>query len=141
MDKLIISYKHRHDWYVGEIYRFFHQRLIEKYPKIKFEFIENDEFKNLHKLSDYNNNLPSVLNQYNFLLVNPTNNKTYINSLNDFAPFTVYPGSGVEIFDVQKFSFCSNFDDNIIEPINGLSVPGSIKLIYRQSTFFRIDVW
>jgi hypothetical protein len=139
MDKLIVSYKYRHDWYVGEIYRFFHQRLVEKYPKIKFEFIENDDFKNTHKLGDYSNNLPSVLNQYNFLLINPINNKTYINSLNDFAPFTVYPGSGVEIFDVQKFSFCSNFDESIIEPIKKYNPTPSFYILENFSDLDRVQ--
>lgn len=139
MDKLIISYKYRNDWYVGEIYKFFHQKLVEKYPKIKFEFIENDDFKNIHKIGDYNNGLPSVLNQYNFLLVNPYNNKTYINSLNDFAPFTVYPGSGVEKFDVQKFTCCSNYEDKLIDPIKQFNPSPSFYILENFSDLERVQ--
>jgi hypothetical protein len=138
MDKLIISYKYRHDWYVGEIYKYFHEQLIEKYPKVKFEFIENDDFKNKHSIGDYNNNLPSVLNQYNFLIINPKNEKTYINSLNDYAPFTVYPGSGAEKFDIQKFSFCSNFNDEIIKPIKHYNPTPSFYILENFSDLERV---
>jgi hypothetical protein len=138
MDKIIISYKYRHDWYVGEIYRYFHKSLIEQYPTVNFEFVENDEFKKFHNIGDYNGNLPSVLNQYNFLLINPKNNKTYINSLNDFAPFTVYPGSGAEIFDIQKFSFCSNFNDSITEPIKKYNPTPSFYILENFSDLDRV---
>ena len=118
MDKLLISYKISYnDWYVMEIYRYIHQEFEKKYPNIKFEFVENSEMKKKYGIQDYENNHPSILNQYNFLIVNPKNGHTFINSLSDYAPLCLYPKSGVEKFDVKKFGFCSNYIENLIEPI------------------------
>lgn len=138
MDKLIISYKHMNDWYVGEIHKYFHERFVLEYPSIKFEFVENNELKQRYNLGDYSQNFPSILNQYNFILINPKNNHTYVNSLNDFAPFCLYPNSGVENFDVKKFTFCSNFSDNLLDPIKKYNPEPSFYILENFSDLNRI---
>lgn len=117
MKKIKISYHYIPNWYVGEIYRFFHKKLIDDFPNIYFEHVENEELKSFYKIKDYQFNIPSILNAYNFVLINPENDKTYVNSLCDHAPFCAYPKSGVENFNLQKFTFCSNFKDDLVKEI------------------------
>lgn len=138
MDELIISYKHMNDWYVGEIHRYFHKKFEEKYKNIKFTFIENNEIKSKYNIGDFESNFPSIFNQYNFLLINPKNNAAYVNSLNDFAPFCLYPNRGTEIFDVKKFTFCSNFNDDILEPIRKFNPEPSFYILENFSDLERI---
>lgn len=139
MDELVISYKHRSDWYVGELHKYFYEQFVKKYPKIKFKFIENNDFQFKYNLGDYSNNYPSILNQYNFIITNPKNDKTYINSLNDFAPFCLYPNSGVENFDVVKFSFSSNFSKDLLLPIITYNPTPSFYILENFSDLIRVE--
>ena len=49
MSKLIVSYHYMHDWYVGEIHKYFYERLCEKYPNIDFEYVPSDEMQNKNR--------------------------------------------------------------------------------------------
>lgn len=106
------------DWYVGEIYKYISHQLISKYTNISFEVIDILYLQQKYCIQDYSKNTnPSFFNKYNFILHNPSNNKTFINSLHDYAPLCLYPEGGVEHFCVQCFGFASNYNEQLVHPI------------------------
>lgn len=118
--KLTASYHHLyHDWYIGEFYI----KFVEYLKTI--EGIEV-EYKHLNELAsqfgtntDYSNGLPSFFSPYNFVLFNKENNKTFVHSWHDYAPAILVNGSGIENFDVVKFSCVSRLDQGIIDNYHG----------------------
>jgi len=140
MKKIITVYNyHAHDWYVGELYRYFIERLKEQYSTIYFEVTDSYEFQKKYNLNDYNTNFPTILNKYNFVLYNPENDKTFINSLNDYAPFCLYPNGGVEYFDVKCFSFAPNHSDDLIKPILQYNPTPSFYILENWSDIEKIN--
>jgi hypothetical protein len=135
--KLIASYQHLYtDWYVGEFYI----KFVEYLKTI--EGIEV-EYKNLTELankfetrSDYSNGLPSFFSPYNFLLYNEDNGKTFVHSWHDYAPAILVNGSGIENFDVVKFSCVSRLDQGIIDNYQGnAKIQPSIYIMESSSDF------
>lgn len=141
MTHIKIAYAHTPDWYVGEIYRYFHLRLKEEFTNIQFEYQDIREFRKKYNIDDYGIHFPSILNQYNFLLLNPKNNKAYINSLNDHAPFCAHPGTGIENFDIQKFTFASNYCSDFIEPISKYNPEPSFYILENYSDLQRVETY
>ena len=127
-----------HDWYVGEIYQYIANKFIEKYQNIHFVIIDSYQYQKKYNLSDYGQHFPSVLNQYNFVLHNTDNNKAFINSLNDHAPFCFYPGGGADSFDIQSCAFCSNYTDAAIEPILKYNPTPSFYILENWSDLERV---
>lgn len=129
-----------HDWYVGEIYKYITQQLIEKYRTIHFEINDILSLQKTYNIEDYSKNrTPSFFNKYNFIIHNPENNKTFINSLHDYAPLCLHPESGVENFDVQRFGFASNYTDDSILPIKKYNPTPSFYVLENYSDLLRIE--
>lgn len=99
-------------WYVGVFYNEL-KKLIEKF--IEVEYIEIIEFskKYGYDTNGYLNGFPTVFNPYNLIITNPKNNKTFVHSWHDFAPGVMEYGTGIEQFDVVKFSCVSNLNKNL----------------------------
>jgi len=115
--KLLVCYSLPYnDWYVGEFYRSFFNFLKNKGHDVEHVTIE-DLCKRFNGNLNYTNNIPSVFNIFNLLLINEKNNKTFIHSWSDYAPVILDLNyeSGIKNFDVVKFSCVSgltqeNFD-------------------------------
>ena len=102
--KLKISYDQlSQNWYAGTFYSKFFEKLKDN-PEIEVEYVHSNELARQYNLrADYNNSLPSVFSPYNLLIINESNNKTFIHSWHDYAPAIMTEGSGIENFDVNKF--------------------------------------
>jgi hypothetical protein len=131
--KLICSYSDPWpNWYVGKFYNFFFNYLQEKNYDVTFVPLE--EFAQRYNLpTNYNNNLPSILNFYNLIIQNPSNGKTFIHSWNDHAPAMLETGSGVENFNLTLFSCVSRLSK---ETFNVLKEKYSI-----QPSFYLLENW
>lgn len=127
-----------YDWYVGEIYNYIANKFIQKYSNINFTIIDLYEYQKKYNLSDYGQHFPSILNKYNLIFHNINNNKTFINSLNDHAPFCFYPGGGAENFDIKTCSFCSNYTEENIRPILKYNPVPSFYILENWSDLDRI---
>lgn len=142
MSKLIVSYQHMPDWYVGEIHKYFYERLCEKYKNIEFEFVPLENLQQKYSIGTYAGNYPSFFNHYNFIITNPKNDATFINSLNDYAPFCVFPGTGVENFDVKKFGFVSNYltnNESVVSQISQYNPTPSFYILENFSDIQRVE--
>lgn len=133
-----IVYNYMHDWYVGEIHNYIANKFIQKYPSINFTIVDSYEYQKKYNLSDYGNYFPSIINRYNLIFHNTDNNKVFINSLNDHAPFCFYPGGGAEYFDIQLCSFCSNYTEENIKPILKYNPTPSFYILENWSDLERI---
>lgn len=139
MQKLNIYFHYIHDWYVGEIYKYITQQLIEKYNSVYFEINDILSLQKSYNIEDYSKNkTPSFFNKYNFIIHNPENNKTFINSLHDYAPLCLYPESGIENFDVQCFGFASNYTEESVNPIKKYNPTPSFYVLENYSDLERI---
>lgn len=127
-----------HDWYVGEIYQYIANKFIEKYRNIHFTIIDSYQYQKKYSLSDYGQHYPSVLNRYNLVFHNTDNNKAFINSLNDHAPFCFYPGGGADNFDIQLCSFCSNYTEDSVKPISKYNPVPSFYILENWSDLERV---
>lgn len=131
--KLICSYYDPWpNWYVGKFYNFFFNYLQEK--KYDVTFIPLEEFAQRYNLpTNYNNNLPSIMNFYNLIIQNPSNDKTFIHSWNDHAPAMLEDGSGVENLNLVLFSCVSHLTK---ENFNNFSKKYKI-----QPSFYLLENW
>jgi hypothetical protein len=113
---LTISYNNLyHNWYVGEFYTAFHEK-IKNLEGINVEYINSRDLSTYHNIpSDYCNGFPSIFNPYNLIITNKDNGKTFVHSWHDYAPATLVNGSGIELLDVVKFACVSRLDKSIIE--------------------------
>lgn len=128
------------DWYVGEIYKFFSEELIKKYTSISFEIHDILELQKQYNIYDYSKHgTPSFFNKYNFIIHNSQNNKTFINSLHDYAPLCLHSDSGVENFDVQCFGFSSNYRIDSIESIKRYNPTPSFYVLEHLSDLQKIE--
>jgi hypothetical protein len=129
-----------HDWYVGEFYIKFVEYL-RTIKGIEIEYKLSSELaKEYNMMSDYHNNLPSCLSPYNLLLINEENNKTFIHSWHDYAPVMLDGGSGINNFDVVKFSCVSRLDQSIFDWYKGSTIiQPSIYLLENTSDFGFIE--
>lgn len=135
--KLKAVYHHLyHDWYVGEFYIKFVEYLKTHYG-VDIEYKNSGEFANeLGIKSDYNNGVPSFLSPYNLLLINEENNKTFVHSWHDYAPAILVNGSGIENFDVVKFSCVSRLDQSILDWYQGTAkIQPSVYLMESTSDY------
>lgn len=135
--KLTAVYHHLyHDWYVGEFYIKFVEHLKEAHG-IEIEYRNSSDFANkLGIKSDYNNGVPSFLSPYNLILINEENNKTFIHSWHDYAPAILVNGSGIENFDVVKFSCVSRLDQSILDWYQGTAkIQPSVYLMESTSDY------
>lgn len=104
-----------HNWYVGEFYQKFTEKLKE-IDNINIKKVSIREMCTDYGLKhDYNNGLPSIFSPYNLIIINEDNGKTFIHSWHDYAPAMMENGSGIENFDVVKFSCVSRLDNQTIE--------------------------
>ena len=128
---LLVSYDlFYHNWYVGEFYKRFTEKLTS-IEGINVEVESPNVLASKHNLkTDYNNGLPSVFSPYNLIIQNKDNNKTFIHSWNDFAPAILDKGSGIEIFDVVKFACVSRLDQSYVDNArDGIIVQPSVYLL------------
>jgi hypothetical protein len=118
--KLTVSYHHLyHDWFVGEFYIKFAEHLSSIHG-IEIEYKNLSELaQNYGCKTDYNNGLPSMFSPYNLLIKNEETGKTFVHSWHDYAPAILVNGSGIENFDVAKFSCVSRLDQGIIDNYHG----------------------
>jgi hypothetical protein len=139
--KLIASYNLLYtDWYVGEFYLKFLEHLKNTYD-VEIEYIHLNELAKKYNVStDYSNGLPSFFSPYNFLLINESNNKTFVHSWHDYAPAILSNGSGIENFDVVKFSCVSRLDQGIIDSYNGTAkIQPSVYILESLSDFDLVE--
>jgi hypothetical protein len=129
-----------HNWYVGEFYIKFIEHLKKMYG-IQIEYKNSAEIAKTYNISsDYNNGLPSCLSPYNLLLINEENNKTFIHSWHDYAPAILAEGSGINNFDVVKFSCVSRLDETILDWYQGnAKIQPSIYLLENTSDLDYIE--
>jgi len=119
---LTISYDpFQSNWYVGELYKYFHTYLINKNIKVFYTPIK-DLAKKLNETSDWNNRYPSLFNIYNLIVTNNTSGKTFLHSLSDYAPFLLEHQSALDKLNIKAFAFCSNHTDTIIVKYNYLNI-------------------
>jgi len=100
------------NWYVGVFYdKFFNY--LKTLKDIEVEFVPLTEISSRYGYgnSGYHENLPSVFNIYNLIIRNVENNKTFIHSWHDFAPVIMSKNTGIENFDVIKFSCVSSLTE------------------------------
>ena len=108
--KLIVSY---HligpNWYVGVFYEKFFNYL-KTLKDIEVEYVHMNQMAEKYGFgtTGYVDNYPSIFNPYNLIIQNVDNNKTFVHSWHDFAPVIMENGTGIENFDVVKFSCVSS---------------------------------
>ena len=127
------------DWYVGEVYKYITQRFIEKYPTITFHVTDNKSFAAKYNINNdiYKN---SIANIYNLLIYNPKNNKLFVNSLNDYAPYCcLMSGTGVEKFDLVGFGCVSNHTQHAVDSFKSYNLIPSFYILENMSDFQRIQ--
>jgi hypothetical protein len=135
--KLTASYNLLYtDWYVGEFFKKFLDHL-QNNSGIEIEYVHLNELaKKFNTSNDYSNGLPSFFSPYNFLLINEDNNKTFVHSWHDYAPAILPNGSGIENFDVVKFSCVSRLDQDIIDSYKGnAKIQPSVYILESLSDF------
>ncbi len=127
--KLTVSYHHLYsDWYVGEFYIMFFN-FLKTIKGLDVEYVHMSELaKKYNCNSDYNNGFPSVFSPYNLIIQNKETGKTFIHSWHDYAPAILMNGSGIEHFDVVKFSCVSRLEQSMIDEQKG-------KIIVQPSTY------
>jgi hypothetical protein len=128
---LLVSYDVFYsNWYVGEFYQKFTEKLLSL-NDVNVEVVNSNELASRHNLkTDYNNGLPSVFSPFNLIIQNKDNNKTFIHSWNDFAPAILDKGSGIEVFDVVKFACVSRLDQSYVDNArDGIIVQPSVYLL------------
>jgi hypothetical protein len=104
-----------HNWYVGEFYQKFTEKL-KQIDGITVNKVSLREMCGQYGLKhDYNNGFPSIFSPYNLIIINEDNGKTFIHSWHDYAPAMMENGSGIEKFDVVKFSCVSRLDQRTID--------------------------
>jgi hypothetical protein len=136
MNELIVSYHLINDWYVGEVYKYFFNELSKKYSNIKFNYIHLNKLKSKYTTDNQNDSFYSFFNHYNFIIINPKNNKTFINSLHDYPHLVVSPRSGVEYFDVQSFGLVHH--DNTLDNIKKYNPKSSFYILENYSDLNKI---
>lgn len=115
--RLIVSYHLISvNWYVGKFYEMFFNYL-KTIKDIDVEYVHMDELakKYGHGNTGYSGNFPSIFNPYNLIIQNVENNKTFVHSWHDFAPVMMEEGTGIENFDVVKFSCVSSLSNEQYE--------------------------
>lgn len=128
------------DWYVGEIYKYISDQLILQYTDISFEIADILSLQQKYGIEEYSKNtIPSFFNKYNFIIHNPLNNKTFINSLHDYAPLCLYPDGGVEHFDVRCFGFSCNYNEQFVNPIIKYNPKPSFYILENYSDLDKIQ--
>jgi hypothetical protein len=139
--KLTVSYDVLYnDWYAGEFYNKFFNYLKDV-KRIDVEYISSNELAKIHGSKvDYNNGYPSVFHPLNLIIQNKLNGKTFIHSWHDYAPAILEFGSGIEHFDVVKFSCVSRLDQDIINRYWGkIDIQPSIYLLENTSELNLIE--
>jgi len=115
--KLIVSY---HligpNWYVGVFYEKFFNYL-KTLKDIEVEYVHMNQMAEKYGFgtTGYIDNYPSIFNPYNLIIQNVDNNKTFVHSWHDFAPVIMENGTGIENFDVVKFSCVSSLTKDAYE--------------------------
>jgi hypothetical protein len=108
--KLLVSFHHiGPNWYVGVFY----QKVLDYLKTIKDIEVEYIPMSELSKKYDYDftgyqGHFPSIFNVYNLIIQNVENNKTFVHSWHDFAPIMMSDNTGIEHFDIVKFSCVSS---------------------------------
>ncbi len=128
------------DWYAGEFYKKFVESLNDnKGINIEIRHL-NDLSDKYNVRNDYSNGLPSIFSPFNFLLFNESNGKTFVHSWHDYAPAILSEGSGIENFDVVKFSCVSRLDQSIIDNYKGSAViQPSVYMLENMSDYNLIE--
>jgi hypothetical protein len=113
---LLISFNHLYtNWYVSELYKLLIDK-ISNVSGINVEIVNSREYaKHFNINSDYHNGVPSVLSPMNLLIMNKDNGKTFIHSFHDYSPAIMESQSGIDNFNVVKFSCSSNLTPHHIE--------------------------
>ena len=113
---LLISFNHLYtNWYVSELYKLLIDK-ISNVSGVNVEIVNSREYSSRFNInSDYHNGVPSVLSPMNLLIMNKDNGKTFIHSFHDYAPAIMESHSGIDNFDVVKFSCTSNLTHSHIE--------------------------
>jgi hypothetical protein len=112
--KIIISYDLGYkNWYVSEFYQYFHRRIIENYPEIKFEYIPLRELASKFGF-DFDGFGSLFANWYNLILYNEISEKFFIHSWYDYA--TAIPKFCLDHnIHLTTFSCASNLTQDVIE--------------------------
>lgn len=129
--KLNVSYDLLyHNWYVGEFYRYFFEKL-QSLSNIEVNFKPMHELAAFHNVArDYHNGFPSIFSPYNLIISNVENGKTFVHSWNDYAPAMLQPKSGIENLDVVKFACVSRLDEEFMTNYSGtIKVQPSVYLL------------
>jgi len=108
---ITISYDpYQSNWYVGELYKTFHEYLINK--KIDITYIHIKDLAKQHNESfEYINNLPSVFSIYSLIITD--NNKTFVHNLSDYAPAILEHDSAIDKLNIKAFGITSNLTANV----------------------------
>lgn len=112
---LIISYDpYESNWYVGELYKAFHEYLQNK--KINIEYISMANLaKNNNEPINYNHRLPSIFSIYSLIVINKQSNIGFVHNLSDYAPLILDHKSAIDKLNINTFSMCSNLTQKIID--------------------------
>ncbi len=112
--KLLISYDpYQTNWYVGELYKFFHNYLENKNIHCSYVSIK-DLAKIYDEPCDYNNQFPSIFSIYSLIITNIENQTSFVHNMSDYAPLILEHKTAIDKLDIKCFSMCSNLTANII---------------------------
>jgi hypothetical protein len=137
MEIEISSFNGIHDWCAGEIHHYILMKFVEKYPNIKFNIFNNNNFAKKYDLPSVEKN--SIANMYNLIIHNPSNNKMFINSLNDYAPCCLLPGTGVDKFNIVGFGCVSNHTEHNAIHFAKYNLLPSFYILEKTSDIQRIE--
>lgn len=132
---LLISYDpYQHDWYVGELYKYFHKNLLDDNINISYIPIQN-LCEQYEEPFEYNNGLPSIFSIYSLIVLNSDKNNGFIINLSDYAPTTLDHQSAIEKLNITTFSMCSNLTQEHINKYPKYKIIPSFYILERWSDY------
>jgi len=113
---------------------------LKKDLGVTFTYKNSKELANKYNCGfDYNNGLPSIFSPYNLLIINEENNKMFVHSWHDYAPSILEKGSGIELFNVIKFSCVSRLNQDVINKHKEIKIQPSVYLLENLSEYKLIE--
>jgi hypothetical protein len=109
------------NWYVGRIYDEFFKKLSNN-QNHEFVYVNNKELAERYGFydSNYVQGSPSLFNHFNLIIRNIENNKTFVHSLNDYAPSVLIQSENLQIFDIVKFACSSNLTEDMYKRLSSI---------------------
>lgn len=136
---IIISYDaYQADWYVGELYQYFHKYLLTINSDIFFIPIQN-LCQQYNEPFNYNNNCPSLFNIYSLIVINTKKHNGFLCNFSDYAPVILEHKSAIDKLNINCFSMCSNLTQDHINKYKGYKIIPSFYILENWSDYKLIN--